>query len=83
MKYRRLNWQDRDQISVELAAGKSIRAIAAMMLRSPSSISREVKRLGHKYRQYHPLLSQSDANRKSRLRRHGQRKILLNLEILT
>ncbi len=81
MKYQRLSWQDRDQISVGLASGKSIRAIAATMLRSASTISREVKRLGHKYRQYHPLLSQSDANRKSRSRRLGQRKIFLNSEL--
>lgn len=81
MRYRRLGWQERDQISVDLASGKSIRAIAVSMSRSASTISREIKRLGHKYRQYQPLLAQSDATRKSRSRRHGQRKILLNLEL--
>jgi IS30 family transposase len=81
MKYHRLSWQERDQLSVELASGKSIRAIAVLMSRSASTISREIKRLDHKFLQYRPLLSQSDANRKSRSRRYGQRKILLNSEL--
>lgn len=81
MGYQRFSWQERDRLSVELAMGKSIRTIAVLMLRSPSTISREIKRLGYKYREYQPLLSQSDATRKSRSRRYGQRKILHNLEL--
>lgn len=81
MKYRRLSWQDRDRINLELTLGKSLRNIAASMSRSVSTISREIRRLGHKYQNYQPLLSQSHATRKARSRRYGQRKILLHLEL--
>lgn len=81
MEYQRFSWQERDQLCSELASGKSIRAIATSMFRSPSTISREIKRLGYKYRHYQPLLCQVDATRKSRSRRYGQRKILRNLEL--
>jgi transposase, IS30 family len=81
MKYQRLGWQERDQICVRLASGESIRHIAGALMRSASTISREVKRLSHKHRCYQPILSQSDAIRKARSRRYGQRKILLNLSL--
>lgn len=81
MKYQRLNLQERDQISVYLISGKSIRQIANLLVRSPSTISREVKRLKHRFQHYHPLLCQSDAIRKSSSRRYRQRKILQNQEL--
>lgn len=81
MKYHRFSWQERDRLSVELASGKSLRAIAVLMSRSASTISRELKRLGDRYCHYQPLFCQSDAVRKLRLRRYGQRKILRNLEL--
>lgn len=81
MKYQRLSLQERDEISVYLISGKSIRQIANLLARSPSTISREIKRLNHRFHQYHPLLCQSDAIRKSSSRRYRQRKILQNVEL--
>ena len=41
---RALNLQEREEISRGLAAGNSLRSIAARMARSPSTVSREVAR---------------------------------------
>jgi IS30 family transposase len=45
-KYRHLSAEDRGAISVLIQQGQSIRSIAAMLHRSPSTISRELKRNG-------------------------------------
>ena len=44
MRYTRLNEKERETISKGLAQNKSIRAIAKELERSPSTISREIKR---------------------------------------
>jgi IS30 family transposase len=43
---RHLGWQEREEISRGLAAGRSMRALARQLGRSPSTISREIERNG-------------------------------------
>jgi len=59
--YHRLSVQDREEISLGLAQGRSRRAIARVLSRHPSTISREIKRNGSGKRviRYRALLSQS------------------------
>jgi IS30 family transposase len=43
-KYSHLSQEDRDTLSVSLGEGKSLREIGRMLKRSPSTVSREIKR---------------------------------------
>ena len=43
-KYQRLKFSEREEISREIAAGKSLRDISRILQRSPSTITREVNR---------------------------------------
>jgi len=52
---------EREEIAVGLAAGQSLRAVAARLGRSPSTISREVARNSRGRRQYRALAAQGQA----------------------
>jgi IS30 family transposase len=52
---------EREEIAVGLAAGESLRAVAARLGRSPSTISREVARNSRGRRQYRALAAQGQA----------------------
>ena len=48
-KYQRIKFAEREEISREIAAGKSLRDISKILKRSASTITREVNR-GHQNR---------------------------------
>lgn len=71
IKYRRISFFDREEISRQIASGSSLRTIAAFLNRSPSSISREIhqsKVVEPKY--YRAIFAQQESNRS----RHKVRK---------
>ena len=81
MNYRRLSFEDREEISRLLSAGFSMRAIANALKRSPSTISRELSRV--KVAEYRAISGQRRSARKSSSRRLYQSKIEGNIELKT
>jgi len=73
MSYRHIDLDERYVIHKNIASGKSLRAGAALLGRSPSSISRELKRNCGEYR-YRP----KDADDKSKIRRKESRQRILD-----
>jgi len=65
-QYHRLNMNEREEISLGLAQGKSRRDIAIILNRSPSTISREVFRNNYTYAgyRYRATRAQGMANEK-------------------
>ncbi len=65
-QYHRLNMNEREEISLGLAQGRSRRDIAAMLSRSPATVSREILRNqyhGYDYIHYRAAKSQRRAHR--------------------
>ena len=58
---RYLSVREREEIAVGLAAGESLRVIAARLGRSPSTVSREVRRNSRGVRHYRALAAQGQA----------------------
>lgn len=77
-KYRRLKLAEREEISRELAVGMSLRDIGTILGRSPSTISREVNRIGMDRYTYRAIRSEKRATRNAGRRRGGKRKLNLN-----
>jgi IS30 family transposase len=63
---RYLSVTEREEIAVGLAAGESVRAVAARLGRSPSTISREVRRNSRGRRHYRALAAQGQAQHRAR-----------------
>jgi transposase, IS30 family len=63
---RYLSLREREEIAVGLAAGLSVRVIAARLGRSPSTISREVRRNSRGRRYYRALAAQGQAQWRAR-----------------
>ena len=63
---RYLSVAEREEIAIGLAAGEPVRAIAARLGRSPSTISREVRRNSRARRQYRALAAQGQAQWRAR-----------------
>lgn len=78
MTYCRLSALEREQICLGLGAEESLRSIAKRLKRAPSTISREARRLRHRWRQYHPIHCQIHAQKQASGRRQGKRKLVLN-----
>ena len=74
MKYTRLSDCDRDLIGKMLYAGKSQRFIARELLRSPSTISREIKQYSPNLIWYVSSIAQAESEARAR-GRSSQRKI--------
>ena len=71
-QYQRLSMNEREEISLGLAQGRSRRDIAAMLNRSPSTVSREILRNhyhGYDYIHYRAAKSQRRADRLAHLSR--------------
>ena len=68
-KYRRLTMNEREEISLGLAQGKSCRDIASMISRSPATISREIIRNNRYGYHYRASRAQGRADYRARLRR--------------
>lgn len=74
MKYARLTEAERDLIGKMLYSGKSIRFIANELLRSPSTISRELKKYSRSFICYTSSIAQAESKARSG-RRNCHRKI--------
>jgi len=76
-QYKQLNIEERETIQEGLWSGQSIRQVAESIGRSPTTISREIKRNGmHCGRKYRPRLAQERF--KARIVQRGQRDRLKN-----
>src|SRR5207247_4946741 len=69
---RYLSVAEREEIAIGLAAGEPVRAIAARLGRSPSTISREVRRNSRARRQYRALAAQGQAQWRARRPKTGR-----------
>ena len=63
---RYLSVREREEIAVGLAAGESLRSIAGRLGRSPSTVSREVRRNSRGRRSYRALAAQGQAQWRAR-----------------
>jgi transposase, IS30 family len=81
MKYVRLKFEDREEISRLLASKLSIRKIAKQLDRSPSTISREVWRYSRR-RSYRAVGAQRSALSCAKSRKINKRKLVLNPKLL-
>ncbi|WP_237342242.1 IS30 family transposase [Williamsia soli] len=76
---RYLSWSERDLLSVKHAAGQGVREIARDMRRSPSTISRELKRNTISHKRYAAGSAQRCAE--ARLPRPKPRKLTVNVAL--
>jgi len=75
-RYQRLNIEEREEISRMLVSGSSMRAIARMLNRSPSTISREIWRTDVKGKwRYRAIRAEKRALRNARKRRLSKHKL--------
>ena len=72
-KYVRLTLTEREEISRLIAAGYSLRKISKILLRSPSSISREICRSVVDIKYYRAIFAHQDAIKKRRSLRKNHR----------
>ncbi len=79
--YRRININEREEISRLLANRLSFREIAKSIGRSPSSVSREVGRYKDGRKRYRAVGGQVHATRRASGRRKGKRKIAKNTDL--
>jgi len=80
MQYTRLNEEEREIISKRLAQNKSIRAIAKELERSPSTISREIKRNVSKTG-YWAFSANQKAKANASSRRRHKRRLMQNQKL--
>ena len=74
VKYRRLKFVEREDISREVAKGKSLREVAHILRRSPSTITREINRSVVDRKFYRAFFAQGRSN-KILHQRHKNRKL--------
>lgn len=79
--YQRLSEEEREEISRGLARGQSLREIADLLGRNPSTLSREIRRGGCNKYLYRAIKSQRRSLRNARKRKRGKRKLVLNGEL--
>jgi len=71
IKYHRISFFEREEISRQIALGSSLRTIAAILSRAPSSISREIQLSGVcEFKYYRAIFGQGQSNKM----RHKLRK---------
>jgi len=73
--YRRLSFDEREEISRGLACGRSIRGIAASLKRAPSTVARDVRHLRDRKRGYRAGTAQLRARAAASIRRKGRTKL--------
>lgn len=81
MRYQRLKFEEREEISRNLTLNVSLRQIAKDLGRSPSTISREINRFSGRV-DYRALSGEAQALTCSRGRRGGKRKLDQNEKLL-
>lgn len=77
-KYRRLNLEDREEISRGLAMGSSISHMARILCRHRSTVSREIRVAGMNRWKYRAARSQRRSHRNASKRRLGKHKLAAN-----
>lgn len=82
-KYKRLSIEEREELLVLNAQSLSVREIGRRLSRSPSTVSRELKRHLSSSRVYRASWAQKQSELKASSRRKGQSKIGSNLELLS
>jgi IS30 family transposase len=78
-KYHRLTMNEREDISLWLAKGRSRRDIASMLGRSPATISREILRNSYHYYDYNHYRAAKSQRRADRLAHKARRKRKLDV----
>ena len=81
MHHTKLTLEDRERISRHVAKGRGVRAIARLLKRSPSTISRELGRVS-RTKDYRAVSAQISAERRAKSRRFNKRKLGLNAKLL-
>lgn len=79
--YKQLNHYEREQIGLLKAKRVKVVDIAIQLGRHPSTIRRELRRLGPRT-QYSPLLAQKDAKKKRRIPRTEKKLLNESLRLL-
>lgn len=79
--YKRLSFEEREEISRLLEVGNSLRSIARVINRNVSTVSREVARFNKGVFEYRAISAQKRASKSARKRRFDKRKLLLNLPL--
>lgn len=79
-KYKRLNFNEREEISRYLAMKCSIRQISGYLQRSPSTVSREIKKTSRRIGHYRCILANSRA-KKIVLKAKKPRKLIKNKKL--
>lgn len=79
--YRRLNIIEREEISRHLAYGNSIRGIAFAIRRSPSTVSREIKKTKVVHRKYYRAFYGQQVAKNIRRKKRRRRKLDQNEEL--
>lgn len=82
-EYKRLSFEEREEISRLLGSGLSLRSIAKSLRRNPSTISREVNRLSDGKKNYRALAGHKQSIKRSRSRRLDKRKLFENERLLS
>ncbi len=80
-KYKRISIEEREEISIMLEQGLSLRAIARSLDRHVSSISREISRSAFAFKPYRATTSDREATKKASSRRKGCSKIKSNSKL--
>jgi len=80
MEYCRLSFEEREEISLLLEKGLSLRKIGSALNRSPSTICREINQFSSRF-PYRAIAGQRRALNRSKSRRFGKRKLFQNQEL--
>ena len=78
VKYRRISFLEREEISRQIALGSSLRTIATILNRAPSSISREVYQSGVVELKYYRAVFAQQQSNKTRHKLRKSRKLANN-----
>ena len=77
-KYHRISFFEREEISRQVASGYSLRTIATILSRSPSSISREIRQSGVVELKYYRAIFAQQHSNKTRHKLRKNRKLANN-----
>lgn len=78
IKYQRISFLEREEISRQVASGCSLRTIAIILQRAPSSISREIRQSGVVERNYYRAIFAQQHSNKTRHKIRRNRKLANN-----
>jgi IS30 family transposase len=79
--YKRLSFEEREEISRLIESGSSFREIALKLNRNVSTISRDISRFSKGKTEYRAILAQKKSLKSASKRKLGKRKLLLNQKL--